>query len=88
MTEPRPWPNNMRYLRDDTAERLIIIHRRAQRLRDAAQTGQTTRLETITELNRIIEETLRAILNLSKAGAPIDINALNNHIQTILIDRH
>lgn len=78
------WGNNMMYLRDDTAERAITIHSRATRLRSAIERGDFNRLAAMNELNRIIEESLRCVLNMSKAGAPVDIEALDNHIATIL----
>lgn len=92
MTDPRPWGanengrmgNNMAYLRNDTADRAIIIHSRATRLRSAIERGEFNRLAALNELNRIIEESLRCTINMKEAGAPVAAEALDDHIPTIL----
>lgn len=66
------WGNLMMSCRDVAAEQLLIILRRANDLDTLARQGEDTRTHRILISSQIREAALVALMNLQKAGAPVD----------------
>lgn len=71
------WGNVAMRLRDEAGERNIVIYRECNRVIAAVNKGEYTRVGLLQALYQMRDNSLRAILALQQAGAPIDVDALD-----------